>query len=180
MIPLLIFLFASAATSNTNYMQQDTIKKPTVAIEEKVVSPMSVLMVRDTAATEQDMSQVINKAYGELFSFINQNGLQPGRVMGFYHTYQPPFVLDAAVEVDKFPFQVTGRIKINKVNGGNAVIAHFKGPYEQVAIAYTAISQYLKEKNKTAAGKPFEVYLNDPGSVKDPSELLTDVYQLIQ
>ncbi len=127
-----------------------------------------------------DISRLLSKDYGELFSFIYQNGLKPGKTMAFYYSSQLPFIMEAAVEVDKLPAQTTGRIKINKLNGGYAVIAHYKGPYDRVSIAYTAIGNWLKQQNKSAAGAPFEVYLDDPSTVKDPFDLRTDVYQLIK
>jgi effector-binding domain-containing protein len=98
--------------------------------------------------------------------------------MAQYYSVQPVFIVDVAVEVDKFPTRTQGRIKINKIDGGKAVIAHYKGPYGQIGMAYAAIVSWLKEGNKIADGRPFEVYLDDPATVQDPSELRTDIYQL--
>lgn len=161
-------------------MIQDTTRKPTVSLEETTVDTMTILVIKDTAASTEDISRIIGAGYGELFTFINQAGLTPGRVMAFYYTYQPPFKMDIAVEVNKVPPQTTGRIKLNRIFGGKAIIAHYQGPYEKVEIAYTAIANWLKEHNQEAKGRPFEVYLNDPFTVKDPYELRTDVYQLIR
>jgi effector-binding domain-containing protein len=41
-------------------------------------------------------------------------------------------------------------------------------------------SNWLKRNKKQGSGARIEVYLNEPGMVKDKSELLTDVYQLIR
>ena len=162
------------------HLSEDTARKPAITLEESAVAPMIVLVIKDTAATTNDISAVLSKSYPELFTFVRQNGLKPGKLMAFYYSSQPPFVMEAGVEIDKMPNQTGGRIKINKVNGGNALIAHYSGPYDQIEIAYTAISNRLKEKNKVAGAPPFEVYLNDPYSVKDPFNLKTDVYQLLQ
>ena len=163
-----------------NCMIPDTTRKPTVNLEETTVDTMTILVIKDTAASAEDISRIIGAGYGELFTFINQNGLTPGRVMAFYYTYQPPFKMDIAVEVDRVPPQTTGRIKLNRIYGGNAIVARYQGPYEKVELAYTAIMNWLKEHNQEAKGRPFEVYLNDPATVKDPYELRTDVYQLIR
>jgi effector-binding domain-containing protein len=134
-----------------NCMIQDTTRKPTVSLEETMVDTMTILVIKDTAASTEDISRIIGAGYGELFTFINQSGLTP-----------------------------TGRIKLNRIFGGKAIIARYQGPYEKVDIAYTAITNWLKEHNREAKGRPFEVYLNNPAAVKDPFELRTDVYQLMR
>ena len=60
------------------------------------------------------------------------------------------------------------------------MIAHILGPYDQVGQAYTAIGKWMNENHREAKSAPFEVYINDPASVKDPSEIETDVYQPLQ
>jgi effector-binding domain-containing protein len=158
----------------------DTTRRPVFTLEDTIVSAMNLLTIRDTAATMADLSHVIGRGYGELFAFVNQNGLRPGKLMAFYYSYQPPFILDIAVQVGQRPGTLTGRIKLKEISAGNAVVAHYHGPYDQIGIAYTAIYDWLRQQNKSANGPPFEVYLNDPMSVKDPFDLRTDVYQLIR
>ncbi|HSC40424.1 MAG TPA: GyrI-like domain-containing protein [Chitinophagaceae bacterium] len=159
---------------------QDTLKKPVVSLEETLAGPMHVVMIRDTAETAAHIHLVLNRDYQELFMFTQQNALKTGKVMVFYHSARPPFILDAAVETDSLPDQTTGRIRINKYKEGNVLIAHYQGPYEQIGMAYTAISAWLREHQKTGIHTPFEVYLNNPAMVKDSYELRTDVYQYIK
>jgi len=156
---------------------RDTLQKPVVSLEDTVVDTICMVEIRDTAAKADDFNRLLQRDYAQLFSFIIQQGLRPGKIMVFYHTMQPPFVFDAAVEVDKFPVRLTDRMRINKTRGGPVLIAHYKGPYDQIAVAYTAIKEWLEQHNKQVCGFPFEVYLNNPSSVKDPFELRTDVYQ---
>lgn len=177
---VIFLLMLIGAPTYAAIMKKDTVKTPTVTLEKTMVSPMIILMIRDTAAVAPDISRVLGDGYVEIFGFINKNDLRAGKVMAFYHSSQLPFVMDVAVEVDKIPRSVTGRIRINKVFSGEAVVAHYQGPYEQIGMAYAAIGRWLKEQGKTADGVPFEAYLNDPMSVKYPSELLTDVYQFFK
>lgn len=158
----------------------DTARTPTVEVEKTMVSPMTILMIRDTATTTADISRVLDDGYVEIFTYIHRNHLKPGKVMAFYHSSRPSMIMDVAVQVDSPARVTTGRIKINKVLAGNAVVAHYQGPYEQIGMAYVAIGKWLKQHGENANGTPFEVYLNDPMSVKDPSELRTDVYQIIK
>jgi len=55
-----------------------------------------------------------------------------------------------------------------------------QGPYTQLGEAYNQIESWLKQNNRMARGNPFEIYLNDPSTVKDPSEIKTDIYQPLQ
>ncbi|MFI5154438.1 MAG: GyrI-like domain-containing protein [Chitinophagales bacterium] len=165
-------------TSGITQMLADTAKKPTVSIEEATVKPFSVLAIRDTATSMEDISRVLGKGYGELFAFIGKNSLMPLRVMAFYYSYQPPIPVDITIEIGKMPASLSGRIFEKKIEGGRAYVAHYQGPYSLVEIAYTAIASKLKEEDNEANGQPFEVYLNSPGTVKDSNELRTDIYQL--
>ncbi len=164
-------------TRGTNVLT-DTVKKPTVSIEEVTIKPFSVLAIRDSATSMEDISRVLGKGYGELFAFIGKNSLMPLRVMAFYYSYRPPVPIDIAIEIGTIPASLSGRIYEKKIPGGRAFVAHYQGPYNQVAMAYSVIATKLKEDNKEASGQPFEVYLNSPDTVKDPYDLRTDIYQL--
>lgn len=141
---------------------------------------MHLLIITDTAASVAEISPLFKKDYEELFAFIGKNTLIADKVLAFYHSYGPQFSMDVAVEVNRIPQQLSGRIKTKYLAGGNAVIARYQGPYEQVTKAYASITKWLKEHGKKPKDKPFEVYLNDPSAVTDPFELRTDVYQFIK
>ncbi|OQP63773.1 hypothetical protein A3860_22800 [Niastella vici] len=163
-----------------NYMStyQDSAK--TFIPEKTSLSSFNVLTVADTAFKVEDIGRLLGKGYGELFTYIDKHKLKAGKVMAFYNTPQLPFVFDAAVEVNRLPVGLTGKIKGKKIKGGDAVVVHYQGPYDQIGAAYAAITKWLKENNKKGVAQPFEVYLNDPVTVKDPQQLRTDVYQRIQ
>jgi effector-binding domain-containing protein len=153
--------------------------KTTVSVEKLVLAPMTILYIRDTARLDE-ISIVFGKDYPELFQLIGTNGLRPGKVMAFYHQYSDPIVLEVAVEVDKVPSNLSGRVMTRTIRGGDALVAHYKGPYERMDMPYNAITQWLKDNGKQPDGLPFEAYLNDPNCVKNKYELLTDVYQLLK
>jgi hypothetical protein len=52
-----------------NHLFQDTIKNPTVNLEELAVGPLQILVIRDTARTVEEISSVFKRDYGELFAF---------------------------------------------------------------------------------------------------------------
>lgn len=181
-----IFIFPVWAANGAAFLRtsercglQDTAKQPTVQLEEGLLRPMLFITIRDTAANQADMGRIFSKDYGELYRYIYQNGLKPGKLLARYYSVQPFFVFDVGVEVDKLPLAQEGEIKVNRLEGGWAIIAHFKGPYEQIGFAYSAIQSWLAANNRSGNGQPFEVYLNQPGNVQDAFELRTDIYQPI-
>ena len=150
------------------------------SISRITMQPMNVIYVVDTATTTDDISSKMGKSYSRLFMTIGKQQLKPGKVMAIYRTSSAPWIFDVAVEVDKTPRQQTEGIQFKTTDGGDAIVMHFKGPYEQLGNAYQQIDEWLKKNNKQRSGAPMEVYLNEPATVKDKNELLTDVYQLIK
>ena len=142
--------------------------------------PMKVIYIVDTVKTMDSISSKMGKDYGTLFMLIGKNQLKPGKIMAIYHTTEPPWIFDVTVEVDKSPVESMQNVRFKNSDSGEAVVLHFKGPYEQLDKGYLQIEEWLKKNNKKKAGAPIEVYLNDPSSVKDKNELLTDIYQLIK
>lgn len=141
---------------------------------------IKVIYIVDSVISTDSFSEKMGKGYSRLFTLIGQQQLKPGKVMAVYNTITPPYIFDIAVEVDKEPGQLPGNIQFKTIDGGDAVVVHYKGAYEQIEKAYLQIEEWLKKNNKQRAGPPIEVYLNDPATVKDKNELLTDVYQLIK
>lgn len=165
---------------NHSRMSKDKGKSPKVVLEKIVMGPLTVLAIADTAVTVADIGRLLNRDYEELFVYIGREGLVPGRVMVFYHSAGEPFAMDVAVEVNRVPDRLTGRIEVKRIEKGEAIVAHYQGPYESIHIAYESISAWLRENEKDPRGYPFETYLNDPSSVKDTYELRTDLYQPVQ
>ena len=186
-LPLLVISIGHGSSSldsnnkliKQKVMLQDTIKKTNVVLEKVLLEPFNVLMIRDTTGVSA-ISKVFEADYGEIFNFIKKNELKSGKVMAFYLDFQDPVTMEAGVEVDRIPEQLSGRIESKFVAGGEAVVAHYTGPYEEMEKPYNEIKKWLKENNREAREFPFEVYLNEPSQVKDKYELKTDVYQFLK
>ena len=172
--------FLSFQDIKADISTQDTIVPVRVQLEKTNFKDMSVLFINDTAATTETIKDVLGKAYGELMQFIQQNKLQPQKFMAWYYSMRPPWPMDVAVETISVPAKLSGRIQSRIQKGGNVLIAHMWGPYDQVGQAYLEIETWLKENKRKAKGNPFEVYLNDPSAVRSPSEIRTDIYQPIE
>ncbi len=90
-----------------------------------------------------------------------------------------PWEIEVAIETESLNAHLSGRIQSRIVTGGEVIIAHMHGPYDQVSKAYEKIQTWLKENNRNARGYPFEVYVNDPSMVSSQAEIQTDIYQPI-
>ena len=153
-------------------------KEPTIQIEESTSKPMNVIYVIDSAATGAEIGPKLAKIYGgDLGNFMKKAGLKmAGPPMAWYNQQQEPFVFDAGAPVDKMPAKTEGNIKSRLVPASKIVVAHFYGPYELTPKGYKAIEDWLKQHpDKVVSGKPYEVYMGDPGIEKDPYKVLTDI-----
>jgi len=158
-------------------LRQDTVAPVKIKLEKSSFGDMFILFIPDTAKQMQDIGPIFSKGYSELMKYAKEGQLQPKKFLAWYYSRQPPWIMDIAVETDKLPSELKGRIKSRIEKGGELLIAHMWGPYSELGKAYTQIENWLKQNNRTARSDPFEVYLNDPLSVKDPSEIQTDIYQ---
>ena len=159
----------------------DTTRPPKMVVEEITLQPMIVLVIKDTAQTMADIGPVLGENYGEIGAFMRKNGLQfAGAPLAWYHTQSEPFILEAGIPVDKKPAADEGRITVKAIGQSKAVVVHFWGPYELTGQAYEKIKEWLKKNNKTAVGAPFDMYLTDPTTVKDPYQVQTDIVQIYQ
>lgn len=158
----------------------DTVIPVKIKLEKSSFNDMFILFVTDTAQQTPDIGPKFSKGYSELMKCTQEGQLHPKKFLAWYYSKQPPWIMDVAVETDRLPSELKGRIKSRIEKGGELLIAHVWGPYSELGQAYIQIENWLKQNKRTARGNPFEVYLNDPVSVKNPSEIQTDIYQPLQ
>jgi effector-binding domain-containing protein len=166
-----------APSQKITIMTNDTLSAAPIVITATRIQPMRIIFIRDTVQMV-DLRKFFSESYAELFEFAGKYKLAPGKAMAFYDNYYDLITLEAAVEVDTIPAHLPGRILTRIIDGGEAVVAHYTGPYEEMSEPYGLLAQWLLDNNKKAKGLPFEVYLNNPGMVKDSTQLKTDIYQL--
>ncbi|MEJ7736568.1 MAG: GyrI-like domain-containing protein [Chitinophagaceae bacterium] len=153
-------------------------QKPRMELEVLKTKPMIVLSIMDTAKTMSDIGTNLAKNYVEIGSIMKINNLSyAGMPLAWYYSQTEPYVIEAGIPVNKKPSKLNGRIKVKHVAGVNAVVVHFWGPYEMTSKAYPMIRKWLEQNNKTAAGVPYDVYVTDPTTVKDPYQIQTDIFQ---
>ena len=174
------FHYFDAYHAGITFLQPDTVAPVKIQLEKTSFNDMTILFISDTARQIQNIGSAFSKGYGELIKYAQENQLKLKKFLAWYYSVQSPWIMDIAVEIDKLPSGLRGRIKSRTEKGGEVLIAHMRGPYSELGQAYIQIENWLKQNNRIARGNPFEVYLNDPYNVKDPSAIQTDIYQPLQ
>lgn len=133
----------------------------------------------DATCTEATVGETLGKSYGEIMAYMGKNGLkQNGPAFAIYKNWGAKVELTACIPVDK-KNTGSGNIKLVETKAGNAVKVDYYGPYAGSVAAHNAIDAWAKANSKTIVGAPWEVYVNDPTTVK-PEEIHTEVIYPIQ
>ncbi len=147
-------------------------------IEQKIMEEKMVLLVRDSASPKT-YEKVFAQAYGEIGAFMKSKDLkQNGAPFAIYFKYDTLTMfalMDIGIPIDKAVEKGKGRVRYEKVPPQEVIIAHYFGPYEKMAKAYWVLDQSIKEAGKHQTSGPWEIYISDPMTEKDPSKLQTDI-----
>ncbi len=138
--------------------------------EIKEQGPQPILSIR--ARTPVDgLPQLLGEAYGKIAGYLAELGERPAGAP--FTAYYNMDMQDLDVEVG-FPVgkPLTGKddIQAGQVPGGKLGYALHTGPYSEIAPAYDALTQFVKEQGYEPTGAAYEFYLNDPGET--PQEQL--------
>lgn len=146
-------------------------------IVEKIMPEQTVLVIRDSAGPKT-YEKVFGKGFGEIMQFAKANKIQcighPFAIYMKYDTVTMFSVFDMGIPVDKAD-KGKGRVRAEKIPAQNVVMAAYFGPYDKIGPVYNVLHQYCREGRKVAAGGPWEIYVSDPMTEKDPSKIETDV-----
>jgi effector-binding domain-containing protein len=151
------------------------------------------IVVENTTTTEQwlatyksttnlkTISDDIGASYGKIGEFMKKNKLEiAGNVLAIYHSFSPEKIeMECAIPIAK-EVKGEGDVNVIKMPAGNAVVAHYYGPYMGTELAHAEIEKFVKANNKKVIGSPWEVYVTDPGVEKDTAKWLTDVYYPVE
>ncbi len=197
-IVLLLPVFAACSNHTEEKKAEPQIKKDTTAAETPkpvteakrppIINIMDTLSVKYTVLYMKDSAAVADRIglkLGEILGFklaavIKKNGLKiTGKPVAWYYNSKAPYFFETGLPVDKKPAKQPSNVFVREIGVDSVVVAHFYGPYDQLSQAYEALSDWMKSHKKTAKGKPYEIYVDDPmdkdGKMKDPYRVQTDV-----
>jgi effector-binding domain-containing protein/competence protein ComGC len=146
-------------------------------IDEQKMPQQTVLVIMDSAGPKT-YEKVFSKGFGEIMQFAKANKLQfkghPFARYLRYDTITQFSVMDMGIPIEKAE-KGKGRVRIENIPAGNAVVAYYFGPYDKTGPAYNALHQYCKENGKVITGGPSEIYITDPMTEKDQMKVETDI-----
>ena len=105
------FHYFDAYNAGMAFLRPDTVVPVKIQLEKTSFNDMAILFISDTAKQIQDMGSVLSKGYSELMKYVQENQLRSKKFLAWYYSAQPPWIMDIAVETDKLPSELRGRIK---------------------------------------------------------------------
>src|SRR5512138_2276255 len=141
----------------------------TYHIESRTVTAQHTAVVRGRMPAAQ-LPKWLAGAYEEVHHHLTDRGIR---------TDGPPFArfafLGDLVDVEAgFPVLEpvvagAGRVTPSRLPGGPVAVTTHYGRYEDLALAYQAVTDWLKEQGFEAAGPHWEVYYSNPAAQPDPA-----------
>jgi hypothetical protein len=120
-------------------------------------------------------------AVGKVWDFIrSQRGLWTDghNIFLYHHAKQPgaPILCDFGVEVTR-TFETAGEVYATETPSGEAVVAVYRGPYNRMNEAYSAIEKWMAANRRQSAGHSWEIYGD---ATPDPANTETTVIHLLK
>jgi effector-binding domain-containing protein len=141
-------------------------------IKEQTMQP--TLTVR-TRTPIDGLPQLLGESYGKIGAYLAELGEGPAGAP--FAAYFNMDMLNLDVEIG-FPvskqIQGKGDIQASQVPGGKQGVALHTGRYGDIAPAYDALTEFVKEQGFEPTGVSYEFYLNDPEETP-PEELQTQI-----
>lgn len=129
-------------------------------IKEQNVQP--TLSIR--ARTPIDgLPHLLGESYGKIAEYLAELAEQPAGApfTAYYNMDMQDLDVEIGFPVSK-PIVGKGDIQASEVPGGKLAFAMHVGRYADIAPAYDALSQFVKEQGFEPTGISYEFYLNDP------------------
>ncbi len=127
------------------------------------------------------ISQKIGQMYGEIMEFMKKSNIsftQPPFVI--YHSWQGNvFDMEACIPAIT-KTKPEGRIKTGELKAGKVVVVDYYGLYEGTEIAHQAANKFITANSLKIIGAPWEEYITDPATEKDPAKWLTKIYYPVE
>jgi effector-binding domain-containing protein len=144
-------------------------------IAHHLVEPQAIVAIRDRRK-QHELPGFLKAAFPQLFGRLRLLGVSPaGPPFVIYHEFGPDGV-DAEVCVPvAHPVSATGRIQSRVLPSMTVARTLHVGRYEELGIAYAAVSDWVGSHGYEAAGPMRERYLNGPGDNVAPSEYRTEI-----
>lgn len=153
--------------------------KFSINVTEENVPPMTYISV-STTMSPQDANAIstqMEKMYSELYGVLGKAKAQPaGKPFALYPSYsEESMEMVTAIPVDA-NVKLPAKYKVTQTEGGRALKTIHKGSFETMEATHEEISRYVEFKKLEITGAPWEVYVVDGSTEKDPAKWVTEIY----
>ncbi len=145
-------------------------------IKEEVIPIQYLMVMEGKAANTEELGQKLENIFGKITACSEDCKMEgAGAPMAWYNSQDAPWTFTAGMPfTTPCPHPEEG-ISLKELPETKAVVGMYFGPYDEMQAGYMAIESYMKEKNLEAAGSPYEVYIGDPMTEKDPYKVQTNI-----
>lgn len=173
-------LLAGRIEHDRNMLQrvENFIRKGAVMtydIKLKDIDPVEVVGVT-FETTPESISDDGAKAMHQLLDGLDRGGIEPAGPPRFvYHAMSDEaWTVEACFPVAGASAAPDG-LTLRRFEGGKAATAVHVGPYDELGMAYREVEVWIDKQSLKTANPPFDIYLNDPSEVQDPSKFETEI-----
>lgn len=150
-----------------------------VEITEETMEPVTYVGILTTMSPKDliAVSAQMAKSYGELAGVLAKAKVPlTGHPFSIYPKYS-----DTSMDmVCALPVPATAKLpakyKVTQTGGGKVVKAVHKGDYYKLQATHDALNKYITDNKLEYNGPAGEIYVTDPGVVKDTAQWITEVY----
>ncbi len=142
---------------------------------EAVKLPAQPVICLRTHIPVQELPGLIGQTYGRIMQYLAENGEEPASMpyVAYYDLNMENLDIEIGFPVAReLPGQ--GDLQLGCIPAGTYAQCLYTGPYEQMAPAYEALAQWIKENGYEATGTAYEAYLNGPNDTL-PEGLQTQI-----
>ena len=142
----------------------------------KKVEPQIIASIRAILPTYGDLGQL----YGEIFGYLGSQGITIPAGPTIFICYDEEFKehdvdVEAGVPISK-AIPGAGRVSVYELPGmAEAACTIYKGPYENIGEAYSAIISWVESNGYQITGPDRELYLTSPTDTTDPNQYVTEI-----
>lgn len=138
-------------------------------------------MYKTTSASSGNIPNMMARQFTDVMNFMHEHNIQEsGMPFTIYNEMgdNGSVIMSNAIPVrDRVVVADDSNVLCGYIDKTRAVKATLKGDYKNLDEAWRNLKKYMKDNNlEPAEQHPFEIYLNDPGSIPNPANYLTELY----
>lgn len=151
------------------------------AIEVVDVEPMQILFAAGHSSQDPEaIGPALAEAYGKVMAVIREQELRQQaaplsvatRWEDNIYEFKAGIPIEAAGEIS---VASDSDVQMETTYAGKAVRAVHTGPYEQLAVTYDAIEEFIEARGLAVNGYSWEQYVSEPGKTAE-ADLVTHIY----